>query len=109
MKKLYLLSSFLFFIIIAEAGPTFTYTSPICGSKTTGFTNTTSGNVAYLWKFGDPGSGSSNYYLENQAAAGSPVTHTFSAYGTFVVVLYALDSPAVVDSLNPGAHAIDSV
>jgi gliding motility-associated-like protein len=109
MKKLNLLASFLFTIIIAKAGPTFTYSSPLCGTKTASFTNTTTGHISYLWKFGDPASGSSNYYLEDQSAAGSPVTHIFSAYGTFTVTLYALDSSAVIDSITPGSHAVDSV
>jgi gliding motility-associated-like protein len=112
MKKLHLLAFFFLFILFtraAKAVPGYSYTTTVCGTKTASFTNTSTGNIAYLWKFGDPASGASNYYLEDQSATGSPINHTFSTYGTFIVTLYALDSSAVTDSLIPGSHVIDSV
>src|SRR5204863_9424012 len=94
---------FLFLLKALPAAVTFSYTSPVCGTTTASFTNTSSGNIAYLWVFGDPLTGAANFSLQLQSATGTPVNHTFSSYGTYTVSLY------VLDGILPSSSIIDSV
>ncbi|MBK8474651.1 MAG: PKD domain-containing protein [Sphingobacteriales bacterium] len=57
----------------------FTHTACLNSLSAT-FNNTSSGAASYTWNFGDPASGSNNI-----STATNP-SHTFSGYGTYVVL-----------------------
>ena len=94
--------TFLFLFLLLNktySAVSYTYTSPVCGTLTTGFTNTSTGlNIAYFWSFDDPTSGASNFAFNLTKITQS---HTFSAYGTYNVKFYILDlSNKPVDSVT---------
>ena len=63
------------------------------------FTNTSTGTPPSIsgWSFGDGGSG-----------AGSPVTHTYTAVGTYNVTLYTTDANGCADTVTLGPINVDT-
>jgi gliding motility-associated-like protein len=90
MKRLIIIALLLLTLNTVKAAVSYTYTTPVCGTTTASFTNTSTGvNIGYAWYFGDPGSG-----INNVAVNFTKITqsHTFSSYGTYNVKLYILDA-----------------
>ncbi len=99
MRRLIIIAILLLSLSSVKAAVSYSYTSPICGTLTGSFTNTSTGvNFGYLWVFDDPASGASNFALKFSKTTES---HTFTAYGTYKVKLYIVNiSSQPIDSVE---------
>lgn len=106
MRQLFTLGILLLLLGRAGASVSFTGDTLICGSLTASFTNTSSGNVAYLWNFDDPASGTTNnLILQLPPPLGSnSQSHTFSSTGTYHVKLYVLSGVTIGSSILDSAE-----
>ncbi len=106
MRQLFTLGILLFLFSRVNAAVSFTGDTLVCGSLTASFTNTSSGNVAYLWNFDDPASGASNnFVLQLPPPLGNnSQSHTFSSTGTYHVKLYVLSGVTIGSTILDSAE-----